>query len=290
MNRRRHVRQRIAPSVWHSDPALPDGPVSTCGNLPCDTREAVDDDRADQDAGRNCCARHRSGARHRTCAIALRLAEEGGRTPRSSDEALKVLEETAALIDARGGAYHVAAVVTSTTRPRSQMPSAQATSQARTDRSPVTNAGPNVVFGPTWAIDPAAWWSDIETNLYGPFPTFRALLVLPSMIERRQGRIAGNIASGAGNVPFPRQHCVCLFEGGDRPADGLSRTGRSPDSGSPSLRSRRGPCVKASRLASLSFPAAQVYIGDTLDTLDVRRGDWCRLMRWPFLRREQPTR
>jgi NAD(P)-dependent dehydrogenase (short-subunit alcohol dehydrogenase family) len=64
----------------------------------------------------------------------------------------------------------------------------------------VNNAGRHHALGPLWLVDPDEWWKDVECNLFGTFLCMH--VILPSMIERRQGRII-NISSGAGNLPRP---------------------------------------------------------------------------------------
>jgi NAD(P)-dependent dehydrogenase (short-subunit alcohol dehydrogenase family) len=64
----------------------------------------------------------------------------------------------------------------------------------------VNNVGRHHALGPLWLVDPDDWWLDIESNLRSTFLCTR--LVLPDMIERRQGRII-NVSSGAGNEPRP---------------------------------------------------------------------------------------
>src|SRR5258708_33512645 len=56
----------------------------------------------------------------------------------------------------------------------------------------VNNAGVIGPIGPIWDIDPDDWWHAINVDLRGPFLCARA--VLPSMIQRRRGRII-NVAS-----------------------------------------------------------------------------------------------
>jgi NAD(P)-dependent dehydrogenase (short-subunit alcohol dehydrogenase family) len=64
----------------------------------------------------------------------------------------------------------------------------------------VNNAGVVTPLGPIWEVDPDEWWHTMDTNLRGPFLCARA--VLPSMIQRRRGRIV-NISSTVGMVPVP---------------------------------------------------------------------------------------
>ncbi|MDR3472726.1 MAG: SDR family NAD(P)-dependent oxidoreductase [Devosia sp.] len=62
------------------------------------------------------------------------------------------------------------------------------------------NAAAFRAIGPIWAVDPAEWWQDVETNLRGPFNCCRA--VLPGMRARRRGRII-NLAGGGAATSFP---------------------------------------------------------------------------------------
>ncbi len=54
-------------------------------------------------------------------------------------------------------------------------------------------------IGPMWSCDPKAWAATIETNLLGVMNTCRA--VLPSMVERRSGKI---LVLGGGGTMRPR--------------------------------------------------------------------------------------
>ena len=54
-------------------------------------------------------------------------------------------------------------------------------------------------IGPMWTCDPKAWAATIETNLLGVVNTCRA--VLPSMVERRSGKI---LVLGGGGTMRPR--------------------------------------------------------------------------------------
>jgi NAD(P)-dependent dehydrogenase (short-subunit alcohol dehydrogenase family) len=51
----------------------------------------------------------------------------------------------------------------------------------------VNNAGIPGPFAPTWVVDPAEWWFAQEVHIRAPFMFIRE--VLPSMVERRAGRI-----------------------------------------------------------------------------------------------------
>ena len=63
----------------------------------------------------------------------------------------------------------------------------------------VNNAGSNTAIGPAADLDADQWWSDVTTNLLGPFLFAQA--VLPAMAERGAGRIVNIVsdqASGRG--------------------------------------------------------------------------------------------
>jgi NAD(P)-dependent dehydrogenase (short-subunit alcohol dehydrogenase family) len=51
----------------------------------------------------------------------------------------------------------------------------------------VSNAGKCPPFGETWTKDADDWWQTIETNIRGSINCFNA--VIPTMIERRRGRV-----------------------------------------------------------------------------------------------------
>jgi NAD(P)-dependent dehydrogenase (short-subunit alcohol dehydrogenase family) len=62
------------------------------------------------------------------------------------------------------------------------------------------NAASFFAIGPIWEVDPDAWWRDIELNIRGTFNCCRA--VLPSMLQRRRGRIV-NLTGGGTGTSFP---------------------------------------------------------------------------------------
>ncbi|SEG89409.1 NADP-dependent 3-hydroxy acid dehydrogenase YdfG [Nonomuraea solani] len=64
----------------------------------------------------------------------------------------------------------------------------------------VNNAGVAGPHGPAWEGDAIEWWHALEVNLHGTVRACRA--VLPSMIERRRGRVL-NIVSAAGRHRWP---------------------------------------------------------------------------------------
>ena len=51
----------------------------------------------------------------------------------------------------------------------------------------VNNAGVMAPTGRDWEVDPVVWWRTMEVNVLGSFLCWRS--VLPSMLERRRGRI-----------------------------------------------------------------------------------------------------
>jgi NADP-dependent 3-hydroxy acid dehydrogenase YdfG len=59
----------------------------------------------------------------------------------------------------------------------------------------INNAGAIGPAGPTWELDPAAWWRTFEVNLGGTVAL--TSIVLPDMIAAGHGRIL-NITSNAG--------------------------------------------------------------------------------------------
>ena len=62
----------------------------------------------------------------------------------------------------------------------------------------VANAGVGNQDGPSWAIEPEAWWETFEVNMLGVHLCCRA--VIPGMLERGTGRIVVT-GSGASYLP-----------------------------------------------------------------------------------------
>jgi 3-oxoacyl-[acyl-carrier protein] reductase len=62
----------------------------------------------------------------------------------------------------------------------------------------VANAGIGNQDGPSWQIDPAAWWQVLEVNVLGVHLCCRA--VVPGMLERGRGRI---VITGSGAAYLP---------------------------------------------------------------------------------------
>jgi NAD(P)-dependent dehydrogenase (short-subunit alcohol dehydrogenase family) len=195
-------------------------------------------------------------------AIALRLADEGmavgviGRSPEN-------IEETVSAIKVKGVPSFAAAVDVCD---RSALDVAIRALQEELGPLDllVNNAGSNATFGPTWEVDAEQWWSDISINLFGPF--IASQLVLPTMIDRRQGRIV-NIASGSGNRPSPNNSAyacskLALIRLTDSLAAEIKEYGLSVFALSPGAVREGMP----SRI--LQSPRGRQYIGDLIDSLD----------------------
>jgi NAD(P)-dependent dehydrogenase (short-subunit alcohol dehydrogenase family) len=130
--------------------------------------------------------------------IALTHAREGARVALLARTVSEV-EKLASEINAAGGTAraHVVDVI--------DLDAVTAVFAAiRKDLGPITvlvnNAAAFGAIGPIWDVDPAVWWRDVETNVRGTFNCCRA--VLPSMRERRQGRII-NLTGGGTFSSFP---------------------------------------------------------------------------------------
>jgi len=131
-------------------------------------------------------------------AIALRFAAEGASvavTARTRAE----IDQTAAEIAAAGGdGFAVSADVT---LPADVARVVHATAERF---GPVTllvnNAGIPGPFAPIWATDPDEWWFAQEVHIRAPFLFLRE--VLPSMIDRRAGRIIVVSAMGSHRLDF----------------------------------------------------------------------------------------
>ncbi len=118
-------------------------------------------------------------------AIALRFSREGAMvtlTSRTQSE----LNQTVQEIEAAGG--RALGVCGDVTRPEDV---AEIVSRSQEFFGPATilvnNAGIPGPFAPTFAADPEEWWFAQEVHIRAPFLFIRS--VLPSMIERRSGRI-----------------------------------------------------------------------------------------------------
>jgi 3-oxoacyl-[acyl-carrier protein] reductase len=138
-------------------------------------------------------------------AIALRLAAEGAavtvtaRTQAELDQTVKEIQAAGSRGLAVRGDVTVLEDVAHVVRATSER------------FGPVTllvnNAGIPGPFAPTWAADPDEWWFAQEVHLRAPFMFIRE--VLPSMIERRSGRIIVVSAIGSYRVDFSMSaYCV----------------------------------------------------------------------------------
>ena len=131
-------------------------------------------------------------------AIALRFAAEGAAvtiTARTQTE----LDKTVAEIAATGG--RGLAVSGDVTLPEDVTRIVRTT----TDRfGPITllvnNAGIPGPFAPIWVANPDEWWFAQEVHIRAPFMFMRE--ILPSMIERRAGRIIVVSAMGSHRLDF----------------------------------------------------------------------------------------
>jgi NAD(P)-dependent dehydrogenase (short-subunit alcohol dehydrogenase family) len=131
--------------------------------------------------------------------IALALAAAGAAVlvaARSLDQ----IEETAARIRDAGGRAAFAVADVTDRRAVAQM-AAEAERQLGPVDLLVNNAGVFGPIGPTWEVDPDAWWRGVESHLRGTLLCSHALL--PGMVARGRGRII-NVASrsGGGTHPF----------------------------------------------------------------------------------------
>jgi NAD(P)-dependent dehydrogenase (short-subunit alcohol dehydrogenase family) len=138
------------------------------------------------------------GARGFGKAIAMRFAAEGAAvtiTARTQPE----LDQTAREIKDAGG--RALAIRGDVTVPEDVAHVVSATAEYF---GPVTllvnNAGIPGPFAPAWAADPDEWWFAQEVHLRAMFMFIRE--VLPSMIERRAGRIIAVSAIGSHRVDF----------------------------------------------------------------------------------------
>ncbi len=71
----------------------------------------------------------------------------------------------------------------------------------------INNAGTPGPFGPMWELDPEAWWKSQGLHIRAPLLFLRE--VLPSMIERRSGRVIIVSAVASRKVaPYLSAYCV----------------------------------------------------------------------------------
>jgi 3-oxoacyl-[acyl-carrier protein] reductase len=138
-------------------------------------------------------------------AIALKLAAEGAAVAVTARTQAEV-DQTVAEIKSAGGRGF--AVIGDVTRPEDVTRVVRATAD---HLGPITlfinNAGIPGPFAPIWAADPAEWWFAQEVHLRAFFIFVREML--PSMIERRTGRIMAVSAIASYRVDFAMSaYCV----------------------------------------------------------------------------------
>jgi NAD(P)-dependent dehydrogenase (short-subunit alcohol dehydrogenase family) len=145
------------------------------------------------------------GARGFGKVIALRFAAEGAAVTVTSRTQAE-LDQTVAEIEAAGS--RGLAVRGDVTSPIDVAHVVRATTERFGPISLlVNNAGIPGPFAPTWAADPNEWWFAQEVHLRALFIYMRE--VLPSMIERRAGRIIAVSAIGSHRIDFAMSaYCV----------------------------------------------------------------------------------
>jgi NAD(P)-dependent dehydrogenase (short-subunit alcohol dehydrogenase family) len=131
-------------------------------------------------------------------AIALAQAAEGAKVALLARSAADI-EAVAAEISAQGGAARAYAV---------DIVDLDAVAKAfaaiAAELGPAglltNNAGSFTAIGPIWAVEPEAWWRDIEINVRGAFNCCRA--AMPAMLSSKRGRII-NMVGGGTATSFP---------------------------------------------------------------------------------------
>lgn len=138
-------------------------------------------------------------------AIAMRFAAEGAAVVVTSRTEAELRQAVSEIQDAGGRGF---AVTGDVTKPEHV---ARVVRAATDHFGPVTlfvnNAGIPGPFAPTWAADPDEWWFAQEVHTRSFFMFIRELL--PSMIERRTGRIIAVSAIASYRVDFAMSaYCV----------------------------------------------------------------------------------
>lgn len=89
----------------------------------------------------------------------------------------------------------------------------------------VNNAGTFSVIGPVWETDPALWFRDLNTNLYGTYLCCRAFSA--GLVERGAGRIVNIVSSGGVGDPHAYSTgYACSKTGVMRLTEGLAAEAR----------------------------------------------------------------
>lgn len=129
-------------------------------------------------------------------AIAMRLASEGAAVTVTARTQAELDQTVLEIEDAGGKGYAIGGDVT---RPDDVARIVhEATARFGAITLLVNNAGIPGPFAPTWVADPAEWWRAQEVHIRAPFMFIRE--VLPSMVERRAGRIIVVSAIGSYRV------------------------------------------------------------------------------------------
>jgi NAD(P)-dependent dehydrogenase (short-subunit alcohol dehydrogenase family) len=138
-------------------------------------------------------------------AIALQFAAEGAAVTVTSRTQAELNQTVAEIEDAGGRGLAVCGDVTA---PEDVSRVVRATTERFGPVSLlINNAGIPGPFAPVWAADPGEWWFAQEVHLRALFMYIRE--VLPSMIERRAGRIIAVSAMGSHRVDFAMSaYCV----------------------------------------------------------------------------------
>jgi len=132
-------------------------------------------------------------------AMALALARSGMHVIAAARSAWEI-EETAGLARSAGGSAEAAVLDVCDEESIETCLAGVLKRHGRIDLL-VNNAGSQSAVGPVWEVDPRRWRQDIEVNLLGPFLCCRA--VLPSMMQRRSGRIINVLGGGlTGPIPY----------------------------------------------------------------------------------------
>jgi NAD(P)-dependent dehydrogenase (short-subunit alcohol dehydrogenase family) len=130
-------------------------------------------------------------------AIAQRCAEEGARVALVARTAARLEEAVAEIRDKGGVALALPADVTDRAAVQEMVRRAEAELGA-VDLL-VNNAGTFYAIGPSWEVDPEAWWTDVSTNLLGTFLCCRE--VVPGMVALGKGRVI-NLIGGGTDTPL----------------------------------------------------------------------------------------
>jgi NAD(P)-dependent dehydrogenase (short-subunit alcohol dehydrogenase family) len=130
-------------------------------------------------------------------ALALEFARHGAQVV-CCGRRLKILEETVSQIEQAGGQALACALDVTDAGQVQAMLRQVVERHGRVDLL-FNNAGSFQSIGPFWEADPAVWWQDVTTNLYGSMLTCRA--VLPVMLKQDSGVIINMDGGGGAHGP-----------------------------------------------------------------------------------------